>query len=260
MMQYPQAKWMSIMNVQACQHSMQRFLGTGNLLIGNPFIMLTSVDRTKGSGMQAGPGAATPSAPSAKVAITALCQALQIVGVIGLDAELVRQAKFDGPAAVNDDLFCLTCNSPGTIVRKPFLGMQVPALWRALHDLVLVHNCGYATDHPQAALQSLWIAVEEEQLLSDDAEPCSSGIQQGLPEAGQQMVIHHLHRWGCPVQLLQQSQTGSCETSSRRLLLALIWLAAEGRLFERALELTGKGCLSYQELLPPYPQASQQLH
>jgi hypothetical protein len=39
-------------------------------------------------------------APSAKVAIGALVEVLQFCGVSGLDAELVRQAKFNGAGAV----------------------------------------------------------------------------------------------------------------------------------------------------------------
>jgi hypothetical protein len=127
---------------------------------------------------------------------------------------------------------------------------------------VLVHKCGYATVQSQAALQALWAAVAEEQLLSDDVDSCNShgnASEQGIPAAAQHMVIHHLHSWGCPVQLSPPSSTqaGGSQPSSRRLLLALIWLVAKGRVFERALELKSQGCLSSQELLPPYAQASQ---
>lgn len=45
--------------------------------------------------------------------------------------------------------------------------MQVPALWRALHDLVLVHLTDYCFEKAGPALARLWEELQEEQLATD---------------------------------------------------------------------------------------------
>ena len=67
------------------------------------------------------------------------------------------------------------------------------------------------------------------------------------------MVLHYLTIWGCPQDLLTRLSPPQPSTSSRPLLLALAWLVAQCRLFQRALARTQLP-LQLLQLLPPFPQ------
>lgn len=58
--------------------------------------------------------------------------------------------------------------------------LQAPAVFRALHDLVLVHLCDYNFDTAGPALARLWAEVEEEQLLTDEGHAVGSMPVEGL--------------------------------------------------------------------------------
>ncbi|GFR51765.1 hypothetical protein Agub_g14221 [Astrephomene gubernaculifera] len=203
-----------------------------------------------------------PSTNSARLAITSLCNVLRMHGVTCLEPETIRQAKFDGPVA--------------------------GALWRGLHDTVLVvlagcPACPAIPLHPSSsasvtaalsgALSRQWRQVELER---------AGGEEEEFPAEGVSLVLHHLASWGAPPHLLrllqphhpphhpnhqqQQQQlhhppAGAC-WRSRQLLLALGWLVAAAGLFEARIgELEpgsggGAAGADVRALLPPYPQDS----
>ncbi|KAL6759306.1 hypothetical protein V8C86DRAFT_2577635 [Haematococcus lacustris] len=193
---------------------------------------------------------------SAKTALAALCTALARVGVvIPGGAEAVRQGKFNGAVA--------------------------PALWRALHDLVIVHTASYAARQPGPALGQLWTCIAEEQvddlgaLQCQAEEDCERG--RGIPPAAMRVVLHQLQQWGCPEALLlslrqdlrkaSTASTNACSevqvhsqvpppSATRHLLLALGWLVHQGRVFEQQLAAEGQALNPWLDLLPPFTQDS----
>lgn len=70
------------------------------------------------------------------------------------------------------------------------------------------------------------------------------------------MVIHYLELWGCPAQLCASLQAQQ-PTSARHLLLALAWLVAHGRAFQRAMQALAAALPPAMALLlPPMPEVS----
>ncbi|KAJ9531030.1 hypothetical protein QJQ45_000962 [Haematococcus lacustris] len=161
------------------------------------------------------------------------------------------------------------------------LRLQAPALWRALHDLVIVHTASYAARQPGPALGQLWTCIAEEQvdglgaLQCQAEEDCERG--RGIPPAAMRVVLHQLQQWGCPEALLlslrqdlRKASTASTNASSevqvhsqvpppsatRHLLLALGWLVYQGRVFEQQLAAEGQALNPWLDLLPPFTQAA----
>eukprot|EP00232_Nephroselmis_pyriformis_P031212 CAMPEP_0182852514 /NCGR_PEP_ID=MMETSP0034_2-20130328/203_1 /TAXON_ID=156128 /ORGANISM="Nephroselmis pyriformis, Strain CCMP717" /LENGTH=220 /DNA_ID=CAMNT_0024983227 /DNA_START=233 /DNA_END=892 /DNA_ORIENTATION=- len=77
-----------------------------------------------------------PSPASAmKESVKYVCACLSALGIPCLNAEAMRQAKFDGQGVA-------------------------PKFWRALHDLILLDMLGYPRSRPTAQLDELWRRVD----------------------------------------------------------------------------------------------------
>ncbi|GLI64351.1 hypothetical protein VaNZ11_007590 [Volvox africanus] len=191
---------------------------------------------------------ALPAPNTARLAITSFCTLLRHHGITLLEPEIVRQAKFDGPVT--------------------------GALWRVLHDVVLIVLAGCpAGPACQAALSRQWSQAYLELSGNDDDE---------FPREGAVLILHQLATWGAPAGLLRRlgpisdpdpisnpdldrdlnlsraacssvvsSWPRSCRP--RPLLLALSWLVAVAGLFERRIRDLEPGP-ELRALLPPYPQ------
>ncbi len=122
---------------------------------------------------------------------------------------------------------------------------------------MLLQLLGHIVKQPGPALAGLWVTVTEEQLLLEEAAAQGAARSQGLAPAGMRMVMHHLREWGCPQPLMSQIEShAGGEGSSRLLLLALVWLAAHARVFERALSTLSQATVHLLGLVPPFPQVS----
>ncbi|GIL52101.1 hypothetical protein Vafri_8071 [Volvox africanus] len=189
---------------------------------------------------------ALPAPNTARLAITSFCTLLRHHGITLLEPEIVRQAKFDGPVT--------------------------GALWRVLHDVLVIVLAGCPSGPAcQAALSRQWSQVSLE-LSSNDVDE--------FPREGAVLVLHQLATWGAPAGLLRRlgpipdpdlisnrdldrdpiratcSSDGSSwprSCRSRPLLLALSWLVAVAGLFERRIRDLEPGP-ELRALLPPYPQ------
>lgn len=74
-----------------------------------------------------------------------------------------------------------------------------------------------------------------------------------LLPAGRLLLLHCLSAWGCPPGLVAQLTLP--QPSSRAALLALCWLIAHARLFDRAMQQMQLPP-HLLPLLPPYPEVS----
>ncbi|KAF6252611.1 hypothetical protein COO60DRAFT_513932 [Scenedesmus sp. NREL 46B-D3] len=162
----------------------------------------------------------------ARAAIEYTCRLLQSYGIDQLTPELIRQAKFDAPAAC-----------------RPLL--------QALHDLAVCLAAGLAAGCKEG-MCALQQQLQQESVDGDT-----------LPAEGVVLLLHLLAQWGCPPGLLAQlacvprdlaaSSSNSSSCSSRACLLCLAWLIGHGQLFDRALQhlQLSPGLL---KVLPPYPE------
>lgn len=174
----------------------------------------------------AAPSSSSAPSSSVKASISYCVRALRAMGVgaggqPALSAELLRQAKFDAPEAA-------------------------PALRRALHDLALLRLAGNPANSA-AALDSFWAA----------AAPRFPAITEGeLPPPAALLLHDCLHAWRCPLaELLLGGSGGAGPTSSRLLLLALGWLAADSGVLQLAVQRQAQRGATQQPpaLLPPWP-------
>ncbi len=125
-----------------------------------------------------GSGSGGAPLPSAKVAISAFCSALQLAGLPApLESEAVRQAKFaTGEVREGSAVPCLLQQS-----RAEAAGwtrrVQAGALWLALHDLVILRLANDGADGALAAsgaTSRLWAEIQaEEGGLGDPSVPLS---------------------------------------------------------------------------------------
>ncbi|KAG2446286.1 hypothetical protein HXX76_000875 [Chlamydomonas incerta] len=225
---------------------------------------------------------------SARLALTSLCKILWQYGVGVLDPETVRQAKFDGPVAapmwraLHDTVLLLLAGrgTGGPAGAGGAGGGRGCALEPA------------AAAAAAAALGRQWEAVSHELLDVSLGAPLGAAGS-SFPAEGAALVVRQLAAWGAPPALLaalrppgaaagavrhmhphsysQEDRAGGGAGSSgngvaakwgdpgawrsRPLLLALGWLVAAARLFERRIAELEPGPEA-RALLPPYPPDS----
>ncbi|GMH33470.1 hypothetical protein BSKO_01304 [Bryopsis sp. KO-2023] len=148
----------------------------------------------------------------AKESIDFVCSLLRDLGIAHLTSEHMRQAKFNGPTSW--------------------------AVWRALHDLLLLVTVDFATDHVD--LELFWKRVEEE------------NAEKEIPTEGKELARKFLELHGYP-RLQRWVQGRLHDVGSRDVLLALGWVIIRWDILEKALRRRFEN-EAFQTLLPPYPQ------
>eukprot|EP00873_Tetraselmis_striata_P042974 jgi/Tetstr1/463238/TSEL_008169.t1 len=182
------------------------------------------------------PGAAPlpASTASVKASITYCVRVLRALGVgagpaPALSAELLRQAKFDAPEAA-------------------------APLRRALHDLALLRLAGFPPGGGPR-LAEFWSAMAARFRVT---------LPGDLPAPAALLLHDRLHAWGCPLrELLLGGAAGAGPVSSRLLLLALGWLAADSGALELAVERHAAAAAQPPHAtaspLPPWPDDTSSL-